>query len=201
MGYNSQLTRQRVLDSAKKEFLEVGYQKASMRNIALMAEVTTGAMYNHFKNKEQIFDALVQEPAEAMVLESKRILEVAINSLDDNNLDSISDQSRSGTDWMLSFIYENIEAFRLIFCCSEGTRWESYLDELIKTEESYYRRYFDHFGNDGKHIEDIFLHITVSSSFQYLVEIVSHDLPYEQAVSVMDKVQEYCLAGWTKVLM
>ena len=38
-------TRQHLLECAKREFLEKGYMKASLRNICKEAGVTTGALY------------------------------------------------------------------------------------------------------------------------------------------------------------
>lgn len=38
-------TRQRLIDSAKKEFFENGFAKASLRKICTNAGVTTGALY------------------------------------------------------------------------------------------------------------------------------------------------------------
>lgn len=101
---------------------------------------------------------------------------------------------------MLDYIYSNINAFRLIFCRSEGTRWSTYLERLIEIEEQSYRFYCDTLGKKGKRIEDIFLHITATSGFQYLVELVAHDLPYEQAVDTMDNVKRYSMAGWYEIL-
>ncbi len=48
-----------ILVSAKKEFLANGFEKASMRVIAKNAGVTTGALYTRYKNKNDIFSALV----------------------------------------------------------------------------------------------------------------------------------------------
>ena len=41
-------TRQHLLECAKREFLEKGYMKASLRNICKEAGVTTGALYFFF---------------------------------------------------------------------------------------------------------------------------------------------------------
>ncbi|MBQ8826815.1 MAG: helix-turn-helix transcriptional regulator, partial [Oscillospiraceae bacterium] len=42
----------RLIETAKKEFLDKGYEKASLRKICADADVTTGAMYFFFKNKQ-----------------------------------------------------------------------------------------------------------------------------------------------------
>ena len=60
-------TRGLVLQSAQREFLDKGYEKASLRSIAQNAGVTTGALYVRFPNKSALFAALV-EPVSAHLL-------------------------------------------------------------------------------------------------------------------------------------
>ena len=55
-------TRAKLLASAKAEFLEKGYMQASLRNICKNAGVTTGALYFFFKDKEDVFASLIEEP-------------------------------------------------------------------------------------------------------------------------------------------
>ena len=55
-----------ILSAGKKEFLEKGFQKASMRSIASSLAVTTGAIYRYYTDKEAIFEALVEEPAKEL---------------------------------------------------------------------------------------------------------------------------------------
>ncbi|MBQ3889774.1 MAG: TetR/AcrR family transcriptional regulator, partial [Lachnospiraceae bacterium] len=55
-------TRQKLIECAKKEFLEKGYTKASLRSICADAGVTTGALYFFFENKEDLFAAIVDPP-------------------------------------------------------------------------------------------------------------------------------------------
>ena len=49
--YCSDLTRERILECAKAEFLAKGYRAAQLKSIASAAQVTTGAIYRHFKDK------------------------------------------------------------------------------------------------------------------------------------------------------
>ncbi len=200
MSYSSNLTRQRILKCARQEFMEHGYQNANMRRIARMSEATTGALYNHFANKAVLFDALVQEPAEEMLAQFQEIHRQAGENLLDLSGSEVTETARAGTDWMLGYIYNHIDVFRLIFCRSEGTRWFNYLEQLIEIEEQAYRVYCDTLGKNGRRVDDMFLHLTAATGFQYLVEIVSHDLPYEQARSLMDTVKRYSMAGWHEIL-
>ena len=56
-----------ILENAKAEFLERGFMGTSMRRIASLAGVTTGALYGYFASKEEIFDALVKEAYDAVM--------------------------------------------------------------------------------------------------------------------------------------
>ena len=51
-------TRQAILDAAVDVFTDRGVAKATLEGVAKAANVTRGAVYWHFKNKREIFDAL-----------------------------------------------------------------------------------------------------------------------------------------------
>lgn len=53
-GTVSEETRARLLETASKEFSEVGFQKASLRSICSKAGVTTGALYFFFEGKDDL---------------------------------------------------------------------------------------------------------------------------------------------------
>ena len=51
--------RNRILKAATAEFLHAGYQKASLRNIAVEAHITPGNIYRYFKGKSDLYQATV----------------------------------------------------------------------------------------------------------------------------------------------
>jgi AcrR family transcriptional regulator len=51
-------TRLRIIDVAHQLFLEQGYHATSMRQIVDAAGITMGGVYNHFANKEAIWEAV-----------------------------------------------------------------------------------------------------------------------------------------------
>ena len=200
VSYSSEMTRKRIMECAQQEFMEHGYQGASMRRIAAEAKVTTGAMYNHFSNKAVLFDELVQEPAKEMLATFQAIHDQAIEGLHGDSIDGLGDKASDGSDWMLDYIYSHVDAFRLIFCRSEGTQWAEYIDRLAEIEEKAHRVYYDAIGVDSKSIDSFFVHVSSSLVFQYFSEMLAHDLPYERAVAVMDNVKRHNMAGWSELL-
>lgn len=67
-------TRGRILDAAERLFFERGVGKTSLEEIAAAAEVTRGAVYWHFRNKADLFQAL----HESIRLPQEELMERAI---------------------------------------------------------------------------------------------------------------------------
>lgn len=69
----AQETRNRILDAAEHVFSERGVSRTSLEDVAQAAGVTRGAIYWHFRNKRDLFAAMVDRvtlPMEAMVARS-----------------------------------------------------------------------------------------------------------------------------------
>jgi TetR/AcrR family acrAB operon transcriptional repressor len=71
----AQETRSRILDAAESVFYDKGVAHASLEDIAAAADVTRGAIYWHFKDKAELFDAMMQRvvlPVEEMLARADR---------------------------------------------------------------------------------------------------------------------------------
>jgi AcrR family transcriptional regulator len=53
-------TRDRILDAAREEFSERGYEKTSVRGIAKAAGVDSALVHHYFGTKEQVFEAAIE---------------------------------------------------------------------------------------------------------------------------------------------
>ena len=53
--------RAAILSAARDAFFEEGYDAASMSTIAARVGGSKGTLYNYFKSKEELFEALIQE--------------------------------------------------------------------------------------------------------------------------------------------
>jgi TetR/AcrR family transcriptional regulator, mexJK operon transcriptional repressor len=58
--------RQQILQGAHAIFMDVGFDVASMEQIAKKAGVSKGTMYNYYANKEALFAALIQSECERL---------------------------------------------------------------------------------------------------------------------------------------
>ena len=56
----NELTQSMVMDAARELFRKKGYQQVSMRQIATELGYSHGAIYYHFKNKAELFYAMIE---------------------------------------------------------------------------------------------------------------------------------------------
>src|SRR6476620_6828864 len=55
--------RRQILDGARKVFMDLGFDGASMNEIARSAGVSKGTLYVYFADKNRLFEAIVEQEA------------------------------------------------------------------------------------------------------------------------------------------
>ena len=58
---DASITRQRIIDAAREVFATRGVSRTTLENIAAQAGVTRGAVYWHFANKTELFNAMREQ--------------------------------------------------------------------------------------------------------------------------------------------
>ena len=193
----------KIISAATKEFLEQGFENASLRKIAADVGMTAGALYRHFANKEEMFAALV-EPT----LDELRKLYDEANSreyerLKTSTLEDLWENSESETKWLMRFIYDHFETFKLLVCCSQGTRYENFLHDMTMMEKKMNQDYFSkmkEYQMSVKELSEMEFHMLITANVSALFESVKHDFTKEQAFHYADTLDEFFSAGWKKVL-
>lgn len=68
---HSEEVRQRILETAKDLFLSDGYKKTTIAKIVSASGVSSGSIYHWYRNKQEIFEEIVQE----LMQEAQRLIE------------------------------------------------------------------------------------------------------------------------------
>lgn len=63
LGEEDSSKRRQILDGARKVFMDLGFDGASMNEIARAAGVSKGTLYVYFADKSRLFEAIVEEEA------------------------------------------------------------------------------------------------------------------------------------------
>jgi AcrR family transcriptional regulator len=65
--------RTQILVAAREIFVRDGYESFSMRKLAQRIEYSPGSIYLHFRNKEELFESLVEESFEQLLKALNRL--------------------------------------------------------------------------------------------------------------------------------
>ena len=64
--YNARATIEAILSVSAKLFLQKGFDKTSMMDIATAAGISKGAIYHHFKSKDEIIKSVMEKQEQSV---------------------------------------------------------------------------------------------------------------------------------------
>ena len=181
--------KQRLIEIGRKEFLEQGYVKASMRNISAGAKVTTGAIYFFFHNKEGFFRAILNETATEW---KKHLQDYAESEMNGSKSSAENDRE------LISFLFSHKEDVRILFEKSEGTIYERYRDELCEILENAFMVFYRRFGGQDK--DSNIVKIVVRMRLQGYYELLYGDYSMEQAIKYAELLAFYGDSGFAGMM-
>lgn len=196
-------TLDNIHTAATQEFLEKGFQAASLRNIVKTAGVTTGAFYGYYGSKEELFDSLVGRQAEYVLHLFDETLEGFEKLSRAEQTHKMTEISGDAMFEMFDYIYAYPDAFKMIMQCAEGTRYADFVHQLVEKETRSTFDYIDTLKKMGQPIENInekLVHMVSSGLFTGVLETVVHDMPKEEAKEYLIQLQRFHTAGWEGLL-
>lgn len=197
-------TKEKLIDSAKKEFLEKGYNKASLRKICADAGVTTGALYFFFKDKEDLFDSIVRKPYEELgiMIQEHVDEDIELLSVPDSYVQEDGDHNDL-VEKLIHHIYSNRDAFILLTKKASGTRYENCLDTYIDEMEESYRAMAESMakGMKGAKVNDYMVHWLTHLSIEAFTHMLDHEPEEENAVIYMNYIMDNLVKSWLTLIL
>ena len=189
---------EQILAAAWQEFLTYGFADASMRRIASAAGMSAAGLYKHFPSKEDMFSALV-EPAFQGLMALYRQEETAEREALEAGIVTEKWQNGGEARLAMTYIYDHLNAFRLLICKSQGTRYESFLHDLAAEEEKTTMAMMDLLKANGGQINEVDrreLHLLVTANVNAVFQAVEHDFTREEALHYADTLDRFFSRGW-----
>jgi Transcriptional regulator len=191
----------RIIESAKKEFLLHGFEKASLKVICEKAGVTTGALYKRHKGKEDLFSAVVA--ATLADLDDYAIAKVSMDfkALSDNELVDIWEMDEKTMMWWFQFLYERHDDFVLLLSCAEGTVYSNFRHDWVEKVTNHTYLFFEeaHKRNLARTaISKEELHILQSAYYETIYEPIIHGFPWKQIEAHCKRVCKFF--NWKEAL-
>ena len=196
-------TLERIHQAAKSEFLEKGFQSASLRNIVKSVGMTTGAFYGYYKSKEELFEALVGEHYSFLLNCFQDAQESFAKLPHERQPEVMADISGKCMFDMLYYAYEHLEECKLILCSSEGTRFCHLIDEMVEVEVAgthAYQEVLNELGRPSPKLDPRLEHILITGMFHTFFELIIHEMPLEDAKNYVKEMRACYTAGWMKIM-
>ncbi len=191
-------TKEKILFAAKTEFLQKGFMGTNVRSIAKKAGVTTGAIYNQFKSKNDVFKAIIETVFADFLKLMHHNPDMNYNTynMKDSDLSIITDISRRRFLQILDFFYVHWEEMKLLLCCAHGSSYERIGDKVIELVESETIIWLKRDNIAISKRTKFFIHVMISSQFSNLKEIFDHNLTKTEAEQYLLDMNQYHCAGW-----
>ncbi len=195
-------TKKLIIKVAREIFLEDGYKKANIRDIAARAEVSTGAIYGYFVNKEKLYEATIGPlPKEYYFKYIKAVRKISdmnsssiLNNLKQNHFD--------GIELFLDYVYADIIAWKLVVN-GEGTNYHKHLDTIVVKEVKAFYDFLsvlDHENISYVKPNENVVKIIIKNLIEDLVSIIKYDMNRDEAYTYARQIADFFYHGCISIL-
>ena len=203
MAESAAETKKKLIESAKKEFLEKGFMNASLRTIAANAGVTTGAMYRHFKDKDAFFCALVDD---AITVTTKTVmLADSANhaGLEIPHIQEHLKHEAQSVNKFIDYMFDNFDIYTLLLTKSAGSTHEHFQEEICELytkncEETFNWMYKKKIAT--KKISKMTIHFMASTIINAYCDIIFHNMSKKEAAAYIKDIMDFTCYGSMRLM-
>lgn len=202
MPRDKSLSHEKVKKAIKEEFLEKGYEDASIRSIGARAGMTSAGLYRHYADKEAMFNAMVEPLIDSVKAWTKRHTDTKFSMVDDG---VANDELFGETfiDMIKEVILPRRDEFILLMSRSNGTKYENFLHDYVEENQKEFMetlRYLKGKGYQTLDVSEEELHMLLSAYLTACFEPIIHDLDDEKVEKYLNTVHEFFMPGWFRIM-
>ncbi len=202
MPRDKTLSHEKVKKAVKEEFLEKGYEDASIRSIGARAGMTSAGLYRHYADKEDMFNAMVEPLIESIKEWTGKHTSRKYDLLEGN----VSDDKLFGenfVDMVKKVILPRRDEFILLISRSAGTKYENFIHDYVEDNQKEFMeaiRYLKRKGYQTAELSEEELHMLLSAYLTACFEPIIHDYDDTKVIKYLNTVQEFFMPGWLKIM-
>lgn len=184
-------TQQQFLNLGKTEFLEHGFKGASLRQIVKQAGFTLGAFYGYYQSKEELFDALVKETADYIIVYIQGIYDEVKAYPPKERTEHMMECFAKRLPEAVDYLLEHREELQLLLMKAEGTRYENFSETMAAISEK----------NVGENIlwisrHDMTFRLLIHAYYRMLIQVVLSGEDRENILKAMMDIQSFYYYGF-----
>ena len=192
---------ERLLAAAREEFLEKGYEAASLRAIAERAGSSKGAIYVRYADKEALYAAVVDPVIEELCLFFTEEFDGFGKLPADVQQSTMNDYADQGIGLMMDYIYDHLAEFKILVT-NGGERYDEFMHRVVELNSATTYRYIEAVGSDavtaGRLTPEL-MHMISSACFSGIFEAVAHDMGRDEAKAYVERLCLFFRAGWQAI--
>ena len=202
MPRDKTLSHEKVKKAVKEEFLEKGFEDASIRSIGARAGMTSAGLYRHYADKEAMFNAMVEPLIECITEWTRKHTSRKYDLLEG----SASDDKLFGenfVDMVKEVILPRRDEFILLISRSAGTKYENFIHDYVEDNQKEFMdaiRYLKRKGYQAADLGEEELHMLLSAYLTACFEPIIHDYDDTKVIKYLNTVQEFFMPGWLKIM-
>lgn len=193
--------RKSILREAQTIFLQKGFAKASMRQIADASHIGLSNIYNYFPGKDEIFCTIVQPVVsafEAMLQEHHGHSGVDIMEMHSEAY------LRYVIDEYLMLLNKHRSLLQLLFFHAQGSSLEDFRENFTRRSTVLVKEYFRRMKEKHPHlhieVSDFFIHLHTAWMFTLFEELLMHRKKPEELEQIITEYITFEVIGWRELM-
>ena len=193
--------RSRILSAAKEQFMQRGYLKTSMREIADAVDVGVGNLYNYFENKDELFCVILRPVSDAL----ERMLQEHHGAKGaDIMLICSEEYLKSAVDEYISLINKHGELMKILLIHSQGSSLETFREDYTNRSTEIVKTWFAEMKEKHPEINvvvsDFMIHLQAVWMFTLFEEMLKHAIDSKEMEYIVHEYILFEIQGWRALL-
>ena len=188
----------RIVDAAMAEFMQCGYEKASLRKIAAAADVTVGAIYTRYSTKDSLFCSLVEPLIQRIGQAFQAIRAGYYEKVTPAAPEHIVQAMQMESEAILHLLFDDYDRAVLLLCRSSGSSLEHFFDQIVQHKIEETTAFFQSI--QIPHPPANVMKLLITAQFHMYFQVIDEGFCLEEARQVMDAVIVYNTGGWMALM-
>ncbi|MCR5806094.1 MAG: TetR/AcrR family transcriptional regulator [Oscillospiraceae bacterium] len=190
----------KVNAAIRAEFLEKGFEKASVRSIGERAGMTSAGLYRHYRDKEHMFASI----ADPLIEQINTWLSAHVQ----NRSELVGKENSALFDETVIDLIKDVvlpqkEDFYILLCRAQGTRYENFIHDMVEAHQPVLSAAIKQMraaGFPAAEISDAELHFILSAFVTAVFEPVIHNYPDDMIEHYLDTINAFFMPGWKCIM-
>ncbi len=184
----------KIVKAATAEFLKCGFQDASLRQIAQRANISTGALYTRYENKDALFCSIIEDALCEISKEFEPMHKIYMEAQQSGTAEKMIEAIQQEEKVYLDIIFQYYDQCVLLFCKSEGSSVQSKLEQFMEYKAKETVAYLKKISEQEVDADGI--ELILSEQFQCYRWILQKGMSKEKTISCLKTVEAFHEAGW-----